>query len=83
MKKIISICVGFILFLWIVMFMASCTPVKYVNFNSRHNYYERHKYNTYTSPMWIPGHGIILQTHIVPKRFIPQRQQNRVHRGKH
>ena len=30
MKKIISICVGFILFLWIVMFMASCTPVRYV-----------------------------------------------------
>lgn len=30
MKKIISICVGFILFLWLVMFMASCTPVRYV-----------------------------------------------------
>ena len=30
MKKIISICVGFILLLWITMFLASCTPVKYV-----------------------------------------------------
>jgi hypothetical protein len=30
MKKIISICIGFILFLWLVMFMASCTPVRYV-----------------------------------------------------
>jgi hypothetical protein len=30
MKKIISICIGFILFLWIVMFAASCTPVKIV-----------------------------------------------------
>ena len=30
MKKIISICVGFILFLWTVMFMASCTPVRIV-----------------------------------------------------
>ncbi len=30
MKKIISICVGFILFLWVVMFLASCTPVRYV-----------------------------------------------------
>ena len=30
MKKIISICIGFILFLWITMFLASCTPVRYV-----------------------------------------------------
>lgn len=30
MKKIISICVGFILFLWITMYLASCTPVRYV-----------------------------------------------------
>lgn len=30
MKKIISICVGFILFLWTVMFIASCTPVRIV-----------------------------------------------------
>jgi len=30
MKKIISICIGFILFLWTVMFLASCTPVRYV-----------------------------------------------------
>jgi len=30
MKKIISICVGFVLFLWVVMFLASCTPVRYV-----------------------------------------------------
>lgn len=30
MKKIISICVAFILMLWIVMFVASCTPVRYV-----------------------------------------------------
>lgn len=30
MKKIISICVGFILFLWLVMFVASCTPVRVI-----------------------------------------------------
>jgi hypothetical protein len=30
MKKIISICIGFILFLWVVMFLSSCTPVRYV-----------------------------------------------------
>ena len=30
MKKIISICIGFILFLWATMFLASCTPIRYV-----------------------------------------------------
>ena len=30
MKKIISVCVAFILFLWIAIFIASCTPVQYV-----------------------------------------------------
>jgi len=30
MKKIITICVGFILFLWFAMFLASCTTVRYV-----------------------------------------------------
>ena len=30
MKKIITICVSFILFLWLVMFMSSCTPVRIV-----------------------------------------------------
>jgi hypothetical protein len=30
MKKIISICIAFILFLWVAMFLASCTPVRYV-----------------------------------------------------
>ncbi len=30
MKKIISICIGFILFLWVTMYLASCTPVRYV-----------------------------------------------------
>jgi len=83
MKKIISICVGFILFLWITMFLASCTPIRYVDVYSRHNYYERHRVNTYTSPIWIPGHGVILQTHIVPKRFIQRQSQQRIPRGKY
>jgi hypothetical protein len=30
MKKIITICVSFILFLWLVMFMSSCTPVRVI-----------------------------------------------------
>ena len=30
MKKIISICTVFILFLWLAMFIASCTPVRVV-----------------------------------------------------
>jgi hypothetical protein len=70
MKKIISICIGFILFLWITMFLASCTPVRYTNVKHHNNYYKRYRIDTYQSPIWIPGFGVILQTHIVPKRFI-------------
>ena len=47
-----------------------CVPIKRVNVSSRHNYYEKHRFNTYTSPTWIPGVGIVLETHIyrLPKR---------------
>ena len=74
MKKILSILV--MLFLLI-----GCMPVRRVNVASRHNYYEKHRINTYTSPTWIPGRGIILETHIyrLPKRsYAP-----RVRRGRH
>jgi len=30
MKKIITICLLFLIFLWVAMFVASCTPVRYV-----------------------------------------------------
>lgn len=59
MKKIISICIAFILFLWTVMFLASCTPVRYVNINRPHTY--KHHFNVHTVPVWIPGHGVMLQ----------------------
>ena len=74
MKKILSILV--MLFLLI-----GCMPVRRVNVASRHNYYERHRFNSYTSPTWIPGRGIILETHIyrLPKRsYAPK-----VRRGRH
>ena len=73
MKQII---LAFILFALI-----GCMPVKRVNVSSRHNYYERHRFNTYTSPTWIPGRGVILETHIyrLPKRsYAPK-----VRRGRH
>lgn len=58
----------------------SCTPVRYVNVERKHNYYQRHRFNTYTSPTWVPGRGIVLETHIyrLPKkghRQIPNRPQ--------
>ena len=85
MKKIISICIGFILFLWTAMFLASCTPYMYVNPASKHNYYNRHRAETYTSPTWIPGIGIVLETHIIPKyrNYQPRYVQPRAPRGKH
>ena len=64
-----------------LLVFASCTPVRYVNFERHHNYYETHRFNTYTAPTWVPGRGIILETHIyrLPKRsYAP-----RVRRGRH
>ena len=85
MKKIISICVGFILFLWVTMFLASCNPSMYVNPLSHHNYYNRYRAETYTSPVWVPGYGIVLQTHILPqyRYYQPRYKQHRIPRGKH
>ncbi len=61
------------------LFLVSCTPIRYVNVESRHNYYQRHRTTTYTTPIWIPGHGIVLQTHKVRK----YKSQPYVKRGKH
>ena len=74
MKQLLSLCI--LLFLLI-----GCMPVRKVDVSSRYNYYEKHRINTYTSPTWIPGRGIILETHIyrLPKRsYAP-----RVRRGRH
>jgi hypothetical protein len=61
----------------------SCTPVRYVNVERKHNYYQRHRANTYTVPVWVPGRGMLLETRIyrLPKanrRLTP----NRLPRGK-
>jgi len=70
MKKILSV-------LFIIFLIIGCMPVRRVNVNSRRNYYEKHRYNTYTSPTWIPGQGIILETHIyrLPKKSYAPRQR--------
>jgi uncharacterized protein YceK len=57
MKRII------LLFLVIIL-LSSCDSVRYVNVNNKHNYYQKHRYNTYTIPTWIPGKGIMLETRI-------------------
>ena len=65
----------------LLLLLAGCTPVRYVNFEARHNYYERHRHNTYTVPVFVPGRGPILETRIVhphrhmlqPKKNVPQR----------
>jgi hypothetical protein len=73
-----------LLTLLILVLVVGCTPVRYVNVERKHNYYQRHRYNTYTVPMWIPGRGILLETRIVA----PQKKWNntlpqRAPRGKH
>lgn len=63
----------------LLLILSSCTPVRYVNVSSRHNYYERHRRNTYTIPVFVPGRGPILQTIIVK----PSKNPNLKHKGKH
>jgi uncharacterized protein YceK len=74
MKKIL-------LLLAVLFLLIGCVPVRRVNVNSRHNYYERHRSNTYTSPTWIPGIGIVLETHIY--RSSKRSYAPRVRRGRH
>jgi len=54
--------------LFIIVMLTSCVPVRYVNINSHRNYYQRHRFETYTSPIWIPGKGVVLQTQSIPRR---------------
>lgn len=65
MKTILS------LFLTIIL-LSGCESVRYVNVSRKHNYYQRHRQNTYTIPTWVPGRGIMLETRIYrghkPKR---------------
>ena len=53
--------------LFLVFAFIGCAPSMYVNPYSHHNYYNRYRAETYTSPTWIPGVGIVLETHIIPK----------------
>ena len=54
--------------LFIIILFASCIPVRYVDVHSKRNYYQRHRATTYTSPTWIPGVGVVLETHPIPSR---------------
>jgi hypothetical protein len=59
----------------LLLVLASCTPVRYVNVERHHNYYERHRFNTYTVPVWVPGRGAVLQTRIIrPRKPIIHKQ---------
>lgn len=54
----------YIIFILLITLIFGCATPKYVNFETRRNYYQRHRYNTYTIPVWIPGRGVLLETHI-------------------
>lgn len=81
MKKIFSICIAFILFLWAVMFIASCTPVQYVYIDPKDSVVKKqrivydYEYTPlYYSPYYNP---IIIQRWVTPRyqiqRWTPQR----------
>ena len=59
----------------VIVLFASCIPVRYVDVHSKRNYYQRHRSAGGGGPTWVPGIGVVLETHIIPSR------QSR--RGKH
>ena len=71
----------FIAIILLFVLIGSCTPHHYVNTRKKHNYYENHRYNTYTSPTWIPNRGIVLETHIyrLPKKSYTPRPLRQKH----
>ena len=84
MKKIISICIGFILFLWLAMFIASCTPLQYVYIDPKDSVVKKQRviYDYQYTPLFfnlIPYYNpIIIQRWNTPRyqpqqRWIPQR----------
>ena len=57
-----------------ILLLASCTPVRYVNVNSHRNYYQRHRFETYTVPVLVPGRGVMLQTLPIPRQYRQSRR---------
>jgi hypothetical protein len=58
----------------LIILLGACTPVRYVNVEKKHNFYQKHRSNTYTIPIWIPNVGIVLETRIYR---IPKKQKSR------
>ena len=71
MKKIISICVAFILMLWLVMLVASCTPVRYVYVDPQDSVVKKQRviYDYQYAPLYY--NPIIIQRWSIP-RYQPQ-----------
>jgi uncharacterized protein YceK len=54
-----------VILLFFVLMMFGCGSTRhFVNVERRNNYYQHHRYNTYTAPTWVPGFGILLETRI-------------------
>lgn len=58
------------LVLSLIILLGACTPVRYVNVEKKHNFYQKHRSNTYTVPIWVPNVGVVLETRIykIPKK---------------
>lgn len=50
--------------LLLLILLGACTPARYVNVEKKHNFYQKHRSNTYTVPTWVPNVGIVLETKI-------------------
>ena len=60
--------------LFAIIMLTSCVPIRYVDVYSHHNYYQRHKFETYTVPVLVPGRGVMLQTLPIPRQYRQSRR---------
>lgn len=60
----------------LLIIVSACSPVRRVGIARHYNYYEVPRINTFTTPVWVPVFGIILQTHIIPYRSLNPYHKN-------
>ena len=57
--------------LFLIVTLLGCVPTLELNVHTRHHFYELNRARFYTAPVWIPGRGVILQEHYIPRQRRP------------
>lgn len=72
---------NFIFLILVMVLLIGCVPVRYVNVNLKHNYYEKHRETTYTVPTWLPNVGVVLETRVYREhRWVQPKRRHQRHK---